>query len=770
MHSRNKNRKPYKKEIDAPWVIEVISERFDNAIEMMLDKCVVYGGAVRDALAQLPLLGDLDIAVEQSQDMTLKHYFEESVKWRPDKGKAPKGPKKSTSIAEMEETLVQFYRTQNESHSDCIRRLAIKYNEDFGTDLTLMRAIVAVYEKHKEVMPAAPIIWNKHTKPMTAAKSYGKHIPPKIPISQINSYRGVDDAVVQIMKTKKPKTIQGVNPNSFDDLVQVARMVDIVCCGVVMDKDGHVFEVVENAHDDCLNRVLNINPVVVDETLKVDNLEERVNRLVERGWTSNIPLDELRTEVEELKVAAEKRAKAKRKRMRKSEKTYGKKAKQIPKDPKAISHFMHIKFSDALGDSNGYSSYKKSFRRTELFDYYGGPATFDMTVKRRAEKHGIPIHINQNLHDGNKNNYVMDVTLGNGNHSIPRSVIRDIFAPTRTPAPKKEVLINTSVKQLAAYDAGTSFSNYTAELSNGEARQIFGTDHSRRITDKLIHICNPNNVIVTVTRPHRESVLIRFEIDSNQRPNMPIQELINYLDPVRFNKKGKPSPGANRLDRLSFHFSPSTVHRVGGQKPMARAIRQRLETHGMRGDIHMRPAGGVDVHYNPGYGGDIIRDSMSALDDEIISGHPTHDQTRPEGVSTGRVRGVGSNRPIKAPMTATTAGLSRYLVSAEAVANMGGPDAARFLIQHRANDLNIPIDILISSSGSLEVRCAERAVTRAFEVMIGELTHANTPAPGRKAVRSDPRPRKKKVIRGKVKSRKVKASGIPEYKTLKTYT
>lgn len=72
----------YMKEIsDAGWVHEVISERFDNALALMRPDSVVYGGAVRDALAKKELKGDLDIAVTPDAFMRMSEDFLENPRW-----------------------------------------------------------------------------------------------------------------------------------------------------------------------------------------------------------------------------------------------------------------------------------------------------------------------------------------------------------------------------------------------------------------------------------------------------------------------------------------------------------------------------------------------------------------------------------------------------------------------------------------------------------------------------------------------------------------
>lgn len=82
---------PYLREIEGvEWVAEVIAERFGNAPELMTPNSVIYGGAIRDALAGLPLLGDLDIAVPPKEQKALQHNFEQDVRWdSPNSGRSP---------------------------------------------------------------------------------------------------------------------------------------------------------------------------------------------------------------------------------------------------------------------------------------------------------------------------------------------------------------------------------------------------------------------------------------------------------------------------------------------------------------------------------------------------------------------------------------------------------------------------------------------------------------------------------------------------------
>lgn len=67
--------------LDTSWVVELISEQFDDAINMMTTDSIIYGGAVRDCLAGKTLLGDLDIIVPSAEHHILINKFIQNPKW-----------------------------------------------------------------------------------------------------------------------------------------------------------------------------------------------------------------------------------------------------------------------------------------------------------------------------------------------------------------------------------------------------------------------------------------------------------------------------------------------------------------------------------------------------------------------------------------------------------------------------------------------------------------------------------------------------------------
>lgn len=66
---------------DTLWVAEMISEKFDDALNMMTKNSVIYGGAVRDCLAGKELIGDLDIVVFTREYHILVDRFVKNPKW-----------------------------------------------------------------------------------------------------------------------------------------------------------------------------------------------------------------------------------------------------------------------------------------------------------------------------------------------------------------------------------------------------------------------------------------------------------------------------------------------------------------------------------------------------------------------------------------------------------------------------------------------------------------------------------------------------------------
>jgi hypothetical protein len=113
------------------------------------------------------------------------------------------------------------------------------------------------------------------------------------PISGISSFITIGGKIVQLITSR----YQDRDP--LQRVIRVARMVDIVCCGVIMLSDGRVFEVVPGAYQDCLDGILKINKN--SDTIHTDALGLRVEKLVNRGWKNTIDVAKTIKSIEEEK-------------------------------------------------------------------------------------------------------------------------------------------------------------------------------------------------------------------------------------------------------------------------------------------------------------------------------------------------------------------------------------------------------------------------------------------------------------------------------------
>jgi hypothetical protein len=210
----------YLKEIDdMDWVTEIIEERFDNALSFMTESSVIYGGAIRDAIAGLPLLGDLDIAATARNAKMIVNEIRRNPRW-------------------------------------------------------------VVQKTHK-------------TKPISSYEdTVGKGI-----VSEVISFENEKGRVIQIIP---------INSSLGDSKPEIlmAKRVDIVCCGMVLTADGRVFEAVPGAYEDCRSRILRINDLMFKE-MALDHLMSRVDKLVARGWISEIDPKFVNQEQERRKEQAE---------------------------------------------------------------------------------------------------------------------------------------------------------------------------------------------------------------------------------------------------------------------------------------------------------------------------------------------------------------------------------------------------------------------------------------------------------------------------------
>jgi hypothetical protein len=206
--------------------VEIISEKFDNALELTDKDALVYGGAVRDMVAGLPLKGDLDIVSSYESYLITLENFRMSGKWE-------------------EEGRMGAYRRPG---------------------------------AHKL---SAPPVYRKN-------KNMGRNI----------IFKTFGNTKVQLIQAKKKNTKDILEAN-----LRIVKDVDIICCGLVMDVNGEIFEVLDNAHNDCLNRILRLNKF--SRNLNIDFLQKRIDKLSKRGWKSRINMKRVKKMVEELEAIRE---------------------------------------------------------------------------------------------------------------------------------------------------------------------------------------------------------------------------------------------------------------------------------------------------------------------------------------------------------------------------------------------------------------------------------------------------------------------------------
>ena len=205
------------REIDFPEALELIAEKFDNAVDLIGSDAVVYGGALRDLVAGFPLTSDLDIACNYDEYRQVVRRFDNSEKWT-----TRRKLRKSISKNLLNDSFVDFGQRKNP------------------------------YDK--------------------------------IPISSVTNFYTYNDIKVQLMRATPAS-------DGIGSAVDIVKNVDIVCCGLMMDAAGRIFEVIKGAYNDCTDRVLNLN----EENPKVDieALENRINKLEKRGWISKINMRKL---------------------------------------------------------------------------------------------------------------------------------------------------------------------------------------------------------------------------------------------------------------------------------------------------------------------------------------------------------------------------------------------------------------------------------------------------------------------------------------------
>ena len=204
------------KKINTPWITEALEAKFDNAIQLLTPGCKIFGGSLRDLVADLPIEGDLDVLVPTSEFIALRKSFAESPNWILDK--------------------------------------------------------------------------------LIDTSSYNFKLD-RLRVEKILNFKNISNKIVQLIKIKNEDRVL----DDYEIILNNIKSVDIRCCGLMLDMEGNLLEVIEGAQQDCKDKALRLNPFVKNKCAK-SKVTQRIEKLVKRGWTNFIVEDELVNDMIEAKV------------------------------------------------------------------------------------------------------------------------------------------------------------------------------------------------------------------------------------------------------------------------------------------------------------------------------------------------------------------------------------------------------------------------------------------------------------------------------------
>ena len=219
-----------------------------------------------------------------------------------------------------------------------------------------------------------PVSSDKEQKEQFVIKSSGDLSKLLAPMSGVSSFVTMGGKIVQLITSK----YQDRDP--LQSAIYVARMVDIVCCGMIMLCDGRIFEAVPGAYQDCLDGVLRINKD--SDTIYLDAIEARVKKLTDRGWKNTIDVDKVIKEMEE------NREKIKRKEKRLAE-ARSKRNNTSPLDGLKEHKFLYGGLEEIS------SGYMQEITKRQVENYFSGPVECVRLLRMFAEKEHINLRVKQ---------------------------------------------------------------------------------------------------------------------------------------------------------------------------------------------------------------------------------------------------------------------------------------------------------------------------------------------------------------------------------------
>lgn len=281
----------YLREIgEIPGILEELGEIFDNAIDLLTPNAIVYGGAIRDVVAGMELKGDLDIAVAPQEAGALIGTFLNDAKWI--EPQVCLGP------------------------GDIIRQ---GHRPDAGP----------------RVSPSSSSS-KKWGSPRLSSSNY----EDLAPIEKVKTFKTIGGVRVQIV------TSSASEKSPMENVLEVVKNVDIICCGLCMMFDGRVFEVVKGAENDCLKKILRMNYDSCN-LVDLDRAKKRLEHLKSRGWKMSVNMKELERKIK--KKAKE----ALRKKEEEMERLFGNRSGLIERLAQREHGSPYIHFSSKVSKTIG---------------------------------------------------------------------------------------------------------------------------------------------------------------------------------------------------------------------------------------------------------------------------------------------------------------------------------------------------------------------------------------------------------------------------------
>jgi hypothetical protein len=242
----------YKIKIEVPNILEVVSEAFDGVLNLMTPNSVIFGGVLREIIAGFGSHEFLDIVVPQNEARILINSLRTSNKW-------------------TEEHIIEEYKQIAKIEKKEVVGVAVPHGAPGGVFLEEVANF------------SSPMSFS--SKKYNGYRDYSSNIVAK-------TFVNLSDQKLQIITYK----INELFMSDFEKVTSasVARETEFICDGLIMDVEGSLYEVIEGAKSDCLERVIRINP---NGDIRANSLSNKINKMVQQGWTSEVDVNKVKQNI-----------------------------------------------------------------------------------------------------------------------------------------------------------------------------------------------------------------------------------------------------------------------------------------------------------------------------------------------------------------------------------------------------------------------------------------------------------------------------------------